>query len=369
MHNYNRSWILEIEDAIHSGSRERRVDSLRKVTSLFLSSSDHYNDEQIDVFDNVLCRLVEKIETRALEELSHRLAPVAKAPHEIIHRLAWNDEIAVAGPVLTNSPRLRTADLIEIASKKGQGHLLAISGRRSLESVVTDVLVERGEGEVLHRLVGNTGSRFSDTGFAALIARAGHDESLIEQIGRRLDIPLKLFRELLAKATEAVREKLLAMKRPESQNEIEQLLLQISDQVGGEEVAPRDFSAAYRHVLGMKKAGTLDQDAVLSFVRANEYEKLVVAIAEMCGLPFELIDRLMHVERGDGLLVPCKSAGFDWPTVRNILKNRPSWKVISEADLEKAAVDYRRLSQPTAERISRFWVVREKIGKGSDAAA
>jgi uncharacterized protein (DUF2336 family) len=367
MKNSNQEWVTEIERSIQSGSREKRVDSLRKVTNLFLSSSDRYNDEQIDVFDNVLCRLTEKIETRALAELSQRLAPIPNAPNDVIQRLARNDEITVAGPVLTASKRLTDGDLREIASTKSQAHLLAISGRRSLASTVTDIIVERGEGEVLHRLLKNTGSRFSDNGFSALIAKAGSDESLAEQIGRRLDIPIKLFRELLARATEAVKAKLLAMKRPESRNEIEQLLAQISDQVGGEEAAPRDFGAAHRHVLAMKNAGRLNQEAILSFVRANEYENLVAGISEMCGLPFELIDRLMHIERSDALLIPCKAAGFDWPAVRNILKNRPSWKMMSEADLEKAWADYIRLSKPTAERINRFWMVREKVGKTADA--
>lgn len=358
----NSEWVSEIEQSIRAGSREQRVDSLRRITNLFLSSADRYNDEQIDVFDNVLCRLTEKIETRALAELSLRLAPVPNAPNDVVQQLARHDEINVAGPLLTASQRLRTSDLVEIASTKSQAHLLAISGRHSLEIAVTDVLVERGEGEVLRRLVGNSGSHFSDSGFTALIAKAGSDESLTEQIGRRLDIPLKLFRELLARATEAVRAKLLALRGEESEDEIERLLANISDEVAVEEATPRDFDAAHRHVLNMRKAGTLNQEAILSFVRANEYEKLVVGLAEMSGLPFELIDRLMHVERGDGLLVPCKVAGFEWATVRNILKNRPAWKVMSESELSKAWSDYLKLSASTAARINRFWLVREKVG-------
>ena len=146
---HNQEWVSEIEQSIQTGSRERRVDSLRKVTNLFLSSADRYNNEQIDVFDNVLCRLAEKIETRALAELSQRLAPVNNAPNEVVQRLARNDAIAVAGPVLEMSPRLRRSDLVEIASTKSQAHLLAISGRPTLESSITDILIQRGEGEVL----------------------------------------------------------------------------------------------------------------------------------------------------------------------------------------------------------------------------
>ena len=107
---YNQQWVSDIEQAIKNGSREKRVDSLRKVTNLFLSSAEHFNDNQIDVFDNVLCKLIDRIETRALAELSNKIAPVPNAPNEVIQRLARTDEITVAGPVLAQSKLLSTAD-------------------------------------------------------------------------------------------------------------------------------------------------------------------------------------------------------------------------------------------------------------------
>ena len=73
--------------------------------------------------------LVARVETRARAELSKRLAPVDYAPFEVIQYLAWDDEIAVAGEVLTHSGRLSTEALVKIARIKGQDHLLAISAR------------------------------------------------------------------------------------------------------------------------------------------------------------------------------------------------------------------------------------------------
>ena len=78
------SLIAELEDAIKDGSKEKRVETLRKVTDLFLNSSDQFNAAQIDVFDDVLCHLISRIETRALAELSARLAPIDHAPPEVI---------------------------------------------------------------------------------------------------------------------------------------------------------------------------------------------------------------------------------------------------------------------------------------------
>src|ERR1700761_2081785 len=120
-----QSLIGELEAAIASGSKDKRVDALRRVTDLFVASADRFTDQQIDVFDDVLGHLIKRIEAKALVELSQRLAPINTAPNHVIQQLARDDDISVAGPVLTQSRRLTDHDLIEIANTKAQGHLLA----------------------------------------------------------------------------------------------------------------------------------------------------------------------------------------------------------------------------------------------------
>jgi uncharacterized protein (DUF2336 family) len=118
------SLIAELERSVRVDDSATRLNTLRQVTDLFLNESDRLNDEQISVFDDVLGLLIDRIESKALAELSERLASVDNAPIEVIKRLARDDEIVVAGPVLTESKRLTSDDLSEIARTKGQGHLL-----------------------------------------------------------------------------------------------------------------------------------------------------------------------------------------------------------------------------------------------------
>src|ERR1700754_4443039 len=101
----SESIIAELEDAVRDGTSTKRVQTLRRVTDLFLNDGDRLNDEQVKVFDDVLCLLVARVETRARAELSKRLAPLDYAPFEGIPYLAWDDDIAVAGEVLTHSNR------------------------------------------------------------------------------------------------------------------------------------------------------------------------------------------------------------------------------------------------------------------------
>ena len=160
------SLIAELEGAMNSASRDKRVETLRRVTDLFLGGADRFNEAQIVVFDDVLLHLIKRIEVKAMAELSGRLAPVGNAPIEVVRKLARDDDIVVAGPVLTQSPRLTSQDLVEIAQSKSQGHCLAIAGRAEVEEVVTDQLLQRNDAAVMHLLVANFGARFSETGFS-----------------------------------------------------------------------------------------------------------------------------------------------------------------------------------------------------------
>ena len=157
------------------------------MTDLFLASCDGYSGEQIELFGDVLERLVKTIELRALAdvsarialaEMSSQLASVKQAPRAVIRRLAENDEIGVARPVLTESARLSNEDLVELAQTKGEQHLLAISGRWWLKEIVTDALLARHYPSVSRRLVNNPGARMSAAGFAVVLAPAETDPEL-----------------------------------------------------------------------------------------------------------------------------------------------------------------------------------------------
>src|SRR5690242_19026448 len=164
-----KSLIEELEHALTTGSSEQRADTLRRITDLFIVSAGDLNDQVTQIFDDVMGMLVEAIETKVRAELSVQLAPIEDAPINVIRRLACDDEIAVAGPVLAQSPRLSPTDLVGIAETKSQAHLLAISERDAIAPMVTDILVNRGDDHVVRKVVANPGASFSDSGFGALV--------------------------------------------------------------------------------------------------------------------------------------------------------------------------------------------------------
>ena len=94
---------------------------------------------------------------------------------------------------------------------------------------------------------------------------------------------------------------------------------------------------------------------------------MIVSLAVLDEAPVEMIARLVEGPRADLILIPCRSAKLNWPTVETILRNRPVKPPISEATLEQAQRDYRRLSMETAQRTVRFWQLHNRIEKQPEA--
>ena len=351
------SLIPELEDIVRHGSPRRRARALRRITTLFLEGASLFNEEHVRLFDDVFNRLIDKIESKARAELSHRLAPIGNAPGELIGRLARDDDISVAGPVLRQSRRLAEIDLMEIAEAGSQAHLLAVSSRAGIDETVTDVLVRRGDREVARSVAENCGAVISDAGFTALVARSAGDDGLAESVGRRRDIPPPLLRALLLKAPAAVQQRLLPSATPEIRAEIRGLPARVSNAVGAKP-APRDYCEAQRTVAALRLRGQLNESRILDFAKGGNNEEMVAGLADLCAVPIDVVDRLMQGERPDPILILCRSKGWGWPTARAIIGARLGRKANSSHGLDAAYSNFERLTAATAGRVIRFWQMR-----------
>jgi uncharacterized protein (DUF2336 family) len=353
-----QSLIIELEEAIQSGSKDKRVDALRRITDLFVADADRLTDQQIDVFDDILGHLIKRIESRALAELSRRLAPIHNAPIAVVRRLARDDDIVVAEPILTASARLSDSDLIEIASTKTQAHLLAISARSQIGTVVTDVLLQRGNQYVFHALAENSGAHFSARGFETLVRHAEGDGRLAEKVA-----PRRSAAAFLSRATEAVRARLLELAGPKSRRHIQGILSAIAEDAQHEGLrrTEHDYAAAQTGVAALKVEGRLNDAAVFEFATKGQYAHIVTALSTLCSAPVPLVDELLQSKHREAILIACKAAELEWPTVKAVLNCRAIAGKMSDLDVDTARTDFLRLSASGAQRVLRFWQVRHAV--------
>ncbi len=186
--------LAKLNSALPGKPDSWRSAALRRIVDLFISGAALYGTEQVAVFDEVIGRLMQKMDRLQLAELSNRLAPVPNAPIMVLGRLVRHADAAVSGPVLEHAEALPDADLIEIADKDrvDLNVLAKIAARAQLNPAVTDVLLKRGNKALQRRLIDNPFALISEGGFARVITGLNGDKSLATAIAARTDVPGEL---------------------------------------------------------------------------------------------------------------------------------------------------------------------------------
>jgi len=344
--------LEELQTALSHGTVARRVETLRRVTDLFVGNAVDYSDEHVRVFDDVFQCLIEQIETSARAMLAERLAPVAAAPPKIIRTLALDEVIEVAGPVLTKSERLDEATLLEIARTRGQAHLKAISLRRVLSETLTDVLVARGNEDVVQSTVGNPGARLSEGSLADLVSRAERDDDLATCIGVRPDLPRHHYLKLVAKASLSVRKK-LADAHPELADEVSSVVQEAAQRVRAAAMT-RQTEMARALVKSLHDDGRLNEVQVTTFAEQGKFDETNAGLAALAGVAVETAENMMIESRTEGVMILAKVAGMQWSSVRAIIAMREKLSGGSQTDMLTLRDTYEALRSSTAQQVLRF---------------
>ena len=352
------SQIPGLEAIIRSGDPKRREEAAHRIAALFFQGAATLRPRHVDFLDELLIDLIPHVELVARAELAERLSQFANAPRNLVGRMARENEILVAGPLLRRSPVLDEQVLLEIARARGQQHLLAISERAALSSDLTDVMMLRGDREVVRRTAGNAGARFSENGYVELIKRAAEDGVLTLTIGQRADLSDQKLKQLLAGSLDVVRRRLFDIVKPERQAAIKQAMAEIAV-VPERSESRRDFVPAQRIVLALHEAGNLNEAALFDFAKGFRYEESIAALSAMSGVRIMTLDKLISGDRFDPILIVGKSIGLEWATVRALILLRLGpGRAPAPADIEKARVNFSRLMPSPAERVLGFWKSR-----------
>jgi uncharacterized protein (DUF2336 family) len=344
----------ELQTTLAHGTVARRVETLRRVTDLFINGAVDYSSEQIELFDDVFQCLMRHIETSAKALLSNRLARIDTAPPLTIRALAFDDLIEIAAPVLSLSERLDDDALIETARTKSQAHLMAISVRRVLSGAVTDVLVQRGDDDVVQSAVNNPGAEFSERGFTRLISRAQGDEDLATCIGLRPNMPRHLYLKLLAKASAAVRARLEAAD-PQRAGEIPTAVQEATRRARSAPAAiTQETAIAHALVKSLYEDGRLDERQVEAFAEAGKFDEANAAIAALANVPLSVAENMMVETRAEGVMILAKVSGMSWSAVKAIINMRDDLSGGDPTDIAACKATYERLRPSTAQQVLRF---------------
>jgi Uncharacterised protein conserved in bacteria (DUF2336) len=361
----NRSYLEVLDEAISRGTQASRLEALWHATDLLIAGQ--YSDEQIWVFGEIIARLAQEIEDAARIQLAKRMARIDQAPRNLLHQLAFDDSIEIAGPILQQSEGLSTRMLVENARLKSQKHLLAISNRKSIPTEVTDVLVARGNQEVLNTVTKNAGASFSNSGFLHLITRSDNDSILAENLGRRTDIPRHIFQQLIARASDEVKQKLLD-ERPDLKREIQNTVTDVTGKLHLKfGPASKDYFVAKRLVGIVHQQGQLTEAKMFEYAQGRKMDEVVVGLSLLCALPVNVTERALVDVTGDLLLVLTRAIGFSWTTAMALLFLGARDHQISASDLEAKNKEFETLSLKASKSIVEFYQSRKNLMAEDDS--
>jgi uncharacterized protein (DUF2336 family) len=350
----------ELEEVLAGCDMQRRAETLRRISDLFVATASQLGEEHIAVFDEVIQRLSQGIEFRVRVELAEKLADHEHAPPETARSLAHDENIAVAGPMIQRSPRLLEEDLVTLAEQRGQDHLRALSRRRTLSERITDILVRRGDVQVVRIVAENEGARFSQAGFAQLLEKARVDVILQRMLQARCDIPAREMSILVEIAREKVRE---SMKR-DNVGSAEELIDTTINKVAANVVRGAnsralidDYSSASAAVAQRAWKAPISEADIVEMLDGDKVDEALVALATVARIPPSMVGRAFHASHYDPLLFIVRAAGIGWDTFQLLLINkagrRPGASVIAGAREahEKLSVDTaRRIVQLSLEK-------------------
>jgi uncharacterized protein (DUF2336 family) len=358
------SFLQELEVAVSRGSAESRQRALWYATDVLIAGQ--YTDDEIWMFGEVIGLLEKDIAVAARAQLAKRLARIDNAPISIINKLAFDDSIDIAGPVLRESERLDARTLVANARSKSQLHLLAISRRKSVSEDVTDVLVTRGNRAVIHSVATNDGARFSDFGILRMIKRSESDSILVEQLGRRKDIPRHLFQQLIAKAADNVKKKLEG-EHTDVASQIQSLVTDVTGTLHSKfGPASKSYFNAKRAVARQKQFGDLNENKIFEYAQSHKFLEVTVGLSLLCALPVDVVERALIDKSRETLLILAKAIGFSWETTMSLLfLGAPDHRMLSQ-DLDGLRREFVGLNIETSKSVLKTYQSR-KLAVAADS--
>lgn len=344
MANLPADILVELEQAVASCPPDRCARILSGIVQLLTGSPDRPQELLAGVVDGVLLRLTERVEAKALVQLSTALAELKVAPPETLLRLASHADPDVACPVLVKSQAFSATDLATIAASCDERHQRAIAARNSIEPEVAEALIKRG-GPICLALIKNPGTQFSEAAYAALIARADPDGEIAKALVLRPDTPDLVVRKLLS-------QKAPAPKAPAKANASTIPPAQHAAPVPPKLPCPADYASARPEIVALSRVGKLNNSTVNRFTIRGETANLFTALSVLSGAPIEIVEHVMTDDDCEGLVMACRAARLNWATTLAILSNR-SGSRLSFVERERAQQIFETLLLSTSQ-----WTVR-----------
>ncbi|SBW06945.1 conserved hypothetical protein [uncultured Alphaproteobacteria bacterium] len=301
----------------HDKDAEVRAGLARKIARLAPGLSPDERDRVRAMTYETLSLLARDQAPTIRRILAEALKSEAKAPREVIARLARDIEIIVAAPILEFSPILTDEDLLDIIrASPVAGTLSAIARRGGLSSDVSDVIAGSADTEAIADLLGNDSAQLREETLDAMVARARATPRLREPLVRRANLPHGAARRLATFIADNLLQ-VLAQRRDLPPETVSAVRRVVHDRLKATKpalpVENRDsleIEAEYEKARLLRESGQLDEDLIRDAIGQNHLAFARAAIGVRADLGPEVVARILGSASPKAVTALCWRAGL-----------------------------------------------------------
>lgn len=287
---------VDVERLISDPSPESRAETMLRVGVTY-GAAEMVESEQMLALE-IIRAILPEVELALRCRLAESLQNAPHLDRGLALQLA-KDVIDVATPILTHSPALMDADLVEIIAATSPAHIRAVAQRAFLSSQVTGAIIQYGDEPAVLRVAANSNAAIDADGYHHVLNRFPDQTRLNETLSQRPALPLAIVERLATVVTGKVLERLihryaLPAQRVSSilHHSREHFLLTSMGGHLAEEL--RDFAER------LEENGLLSGSLVLRALAIGQFAFLLQALSVKSGIAIGNIRKLMSDDGGKG---------------------------------------------------------------------
>lgn len=279
-----------------------------KIAALAPNLSAEEQESVGGIVTDILKTLANDQLGRVRKVLSEELKSAENISPDVIERLARDEDLDVAGPVLEASPLLTDELLVEIIqSAPVQGALSAISRRIALGENVSDAIVETDDGAAITELLKNGGAQIREETLDDLIERADGKPDWHAPLVGRPTLSANSVRHLADFVTESLLTD-LQNRDDMDPDTARNLSATVRERLGDGEDSSSEGDES--RVLDMFAEGTLDEKAIDAALSKGNRSFVVSALALRSGMSTQIIQKVVSMASPKGMVAVAWKSGL-----------------------------------------------------------
>ncbi len=296
---------------------EVRSELARKISRLIPELKPEQNKKLADLAMGVITTLARDELPRVRAIVAEELKHTKNAPKDVIRELAEDLEDIVSAPILEYSPLLSGKDLLQlIASGMKSRKLAALARRPKIDDQVVDAIVETGESEAIHDVLGNKTAEISDNAFDQISDHAEEQESLQHLMVNRDDLPMRTIQRISRFVNGSLMESLI--KRHRGQKElVDELRTTVKERIDRGEAMNSEitkeedvYEPASVRVEKDFAAGTLTEKRLEQALKENDNTYVRFALGKLSGFETGDASKMINTGLGKAIVSLCWKSGL-----------------------------------------------------------